>query len=176
MVSATLAPTSRRRSRVASALLRDAYGLLDAVGAIDSADADRLVRLGVRRSVIHVTGDTRYDQVWERARQASSSAIVTGLRASRPTIVAGSTWPADEAVLLPAFAAARKRHHEVRLVIAPHEPSAGHLVPIERWAAEHHLRLDRLSSAGAETDVVLVDRVGVLGDLYALADIAFTLI
>jgi 3-deoxy-D-manno-octulosonic-acid transferase len=173
LISATLAPASTRRSRVASALLRDAYGLLDAVGAIDAADGDRLVTLGVRRSVIQVTGDTRYDQVWERALRAPSSAIVSALRASRATIVAGSTWPADEAVLLPAFAAARKRHPDVRLVIAPHEPTPGHLAPIERWAAEQPLRLDRLSSAGPETDVVLVDRVGVLGDLYTLADIAF---
>ena len=173
LVSATLASTSTRRSRVASALLRDAYGVLDAVGAIDAADADRLVTLGVRRSVIQITGDTRYDQVWERAQRAASSANVAALRASRSTIVAGSTWPADEAVLLPAFAAVRRRHSGVRIVIAPHEPTPGHLAPIERWAAEQRLRLDRLSSAGPETDVVLVDRVGVLGDLYALADIAF---
>ena len=173
LVSATLASTSTRRSRVALALLRDAYGLLDSVGAIDSSDADRLVTLGVRRNVIQVTGDTRYDQVWERAQRATSSAVVAAIRADRSTIVAGSTWPADETVLLPAFAAVRKRHSGLRLVIAPHEPTPAHLTPIERWAVEQHLRLDRLSDAGTETDVVLVDRVGVLGDLYALADIAF---
>ena len=60
-----------------------------------------------------------------------------------------------------------------RLIIAPHEPTAGHLEPIERWAARERLQFHRLAEATAESEVVLVDRVGVLGDLYALADIAF---
>ena len=59
------------------------------------------------------------------------------------------------------------------LIIAPHEPTAGHLEPIERWAAHEGLQLHRLGAATGDSGVVLVDRVGVLGDLYALADIAF---
>jgi 3-deoxy-D-manno-octulosonic-acid transferase len=35
------------------------------------------------------------------------------------------------------------------------------------------LRADRLDEATSDTEVVVVDRVGVLGDLYALADVAF---
>ena len=174
LVSATLASGSSRRSRLAAALLRDAYAALDTVGAIDPADAERLVALGVRAEAIVVTGDTRYDQVWARARNVDrTGALLTRLASPRLTIVAGSTWPADEAVLLPAFVAARRTVPDARLVIAPHEPTLAHLEPIERWAAAEGLRLHRLGDATAESEVVLVDRVGVLGDLYALADIAF---
>ena len=174
LVSATLAAGSSRRSRLATALLRDAYATLDRVGAIDPADADRLVDLGVRADTIVITGDTRYDQVWARARNVDpNSALLTRLATARLTIVAGSTWPADEAALLPTFVAVRHEVPDARLIIAPHEPTAGHLEPIERWAAREALRLDRLGDATAESSVVLVDRVGVLGDLYALADIAF---
>lgn len=174
LVSATLASGSSRRSRFAAALLHDAYAALDRVGAIDAADADRLVTLGVSPTAIVVTGDTRYDQVWARARGVDrGGAFLRRLASSRLTIVAGSTWPADDAVLLPAFAAVRRAVAGARLVIAPHEPTAAHLEPIERWATREGLRLDRLNDATGETEVVLVDRVGVLGDLYALADIAF---
>src|SRR4030095_11470067 len=48
LISATLARGSSRRSRAASALLRDAYAALEVVGAIDDADADRLPPLGGR--------------------------------------------------------------------------------------------------------------------------------
>ncbi|HEY3583067.1 MAG TPA: glycosyltransferase N-terminal domain-containing protein [Casimicrobiaceae bacterium] len=174
LVSATLASASSRRSRLAAALLRDAYAALDRVGAIDPADAERLVALGVRADAITVTGDTRYDQVWARAQNVDrQGALLTRLASARPTIVAGSTWPADEAALLPAFVAARREMPGLRLVIAPHEPTAAHLEPIERWAARESLRLDRLDGATGDSDVVLVDRVGVLGDLYALAAMAF---
>jgi 3-deoxy-D-manno-octulosonic-acid transferase len=58
--------------------------------------------------------------------------------------------------------------------VAPHEPTASHLAPIERWAAGAGLRAARLGTPTApEADVVVVDRVGVLGDLYALADVAY---
>ena len=60
------------------------------------------------------------------------------------------------------------------MIVAPHEPTAAHLLPIERWCERESLGCARLGSAGAaEADVVIVDRVGVLGDLYALANVAF---
>lgn len=176
LVSATLPARSSRRSRLAGALLRDAYTRLDLIGAIDEGDAERLVALGARTSAIEVTGDTRYDQVWERARSVDRSRPPLSRIADerRPTLVAGSTWPADEARLLPAWAALVRRRPTMRLLIAPHEPTRAHLEPIERWAADLSLRVARLDAPDAAiADVVVVDRVGVLGDLYALADVAY---
>ena len=175
LVSATLSSGSSRRSRLAGALLRDAYARLDAVGAIDAIDADRLIALGARPGVVRVTGDTRYDQVWQRAQRTDRSApLLSTLASERPTLVAGSTWPADEEVLLAAWLEVRRHVPDARLVVAPHEPTAAHLAPIERWGAEQRLRLARLGTDEAhDADVVLVDRVGVLGDLYAIAHVAF---
>lgn len=175
MVSATLRAGSRRRSAAAGAILRDAYSRLDVVGAVDPSDADRLVAIGVRPEAITVTGDTRYDQVWERAERVDrNSALLAPLRAHRPTLVAGSTWPADEQHLLPAWAGVHRALGNARLVIAPHEPTPAHVEPIERWAAGAGLTSARLGTPAAATaDVVIVDRVGVLGDLYAIADAAY---
>jgi 3-deoxy-D-manno-octulosonic-acid transferase len=175
LVSATLAAESSRRRAWAAIWLRDAYASLDAVGAIDADDAERLVGLGVRRTVVEVTGDTRYDQVWARAVGVDRAGpLLAPLASDRATIVAGSTWPSDEAVLLPAIEACRRRQFDVRLIIAPHEPTEAHLAPIELWARGAGVRLARLGADGAgAADVVLVDRVGVLGDLYALADLAY---
>ena len=176
MISATLARGSSRRSRTASALLRDAYAALDVVGAVDDADADRLVQLGVRSNAIVVTGDTRYDQVWSRAQRLDrASPLLERLRDGRTTIVAGSTWPADESVLLPAFDALRRGGTMVRLIIAPHEPTPEHVSHVVDWARRSGYvatRLDEHDDAPA-ADIVVVDRVGVLGELYALADIAY---
>jgi 3-deoxy-D-manno-octulosonic-acid transferase len=181
LVSATLSAGSSRQG-IAAAALRPSYARLDAVGAISEEDAERLVSLGVRPDRVRVTGDTRYDQVWRRAAAADvSDALLGPLASDRFTMVAGSTWPADEAVLLEAWQAVRRQEPRARLVIAPHEPTAAHLAPIDRWAAEARcstVRLGELTAgdAGARAraaDVVIVDRVGVLGELYAVADIAF---
>ena len=174
MISATMSEGSGRGGRLARALLGDAYAALDAVGTIDAADGARLAALGVRADRVQVTGDTRYDQVAARAASVDrTSALLAPLDAARPTLVAGSTWPADEAVVLPAWEALRREVPDARLIIAPHEPTAAHLAPVERWAASAGLPLARLADATAAHDVVLVDRVGVLGELYALATAAY---
>jgi len=175
LVSATLAEGSSRRKTLAARLLADAYARLDAVGAIDATDAERLTELGVRRDRIAVTGDTRYDQVWARVRATDRSTGFVGTLASdRPTLVAGSTWPADERPLLAAWTRLRSGVRDARLIIAPHEPTPSHLTPVERWASGTGLRVARLGAPDASSaDVVVVDRVGVLGDLYALASVAY---
>jgi 3-deoxy-D-manno-octulosonic-acid transferase len=143
------------------------------VGAIDKEDAEHFRQMGVRAERIQVTGDTRYDQVWARARRAPS-ALVQSLRSSRPTLVAGSTWPTDEEHLFDAWRKVRDKIPDARLVIAPHELTATHLASVESWARRRSLRLERLGAANAsEADVVLIDRYGILGDLYALADVAY---
>jgi 3-deoxy-D-manno-octulosonic-acid transferase len=179
MLSATLSAGSRRRGGLARALLHDAYAALSAVGAIDAANAERLVELGVRRQVVQVTGDTRFDQVWARAQGVDlASPLLRRLTSDRPTLVAGSTWPSDEAVLLPAWSLVREALPTARLIIAPHEPNAGHVEEMVSWAHGAGLRVATLAEAeraGAPcgADVLVVDRVGVLGDLYALATTAF---
>ena len=178
LISATLADSSSRRSALASAVLREAYARLERVGAISADDADRLVALGVPSSRVSVTGDTRYDQVWTRAQgvDRNSPLLAPLIDPERFTLVAGSTWPADEAPLLAAWARVAQRHVALRprLIIAPHEPTPAHLAPVESWASGTGLHAGRLGSPSqADAEVIVVDRVGVLGDLYALADVAY---
>ena len=175
MIAATMSEASGRRGLVARALLGDAYAALCSVGAIDVADASRLVALGVDATRIQVTGDTRYDQVWARANAADrTSALLAPLVAPRPTLVAGSTWPSDERVLADAWRAVCRRVEGARMIIAPHEPTPAHLASIDAWARADGLRVARLDATDAgSADLVVVDRVGALGDLYALADVAY---
>lgn len=177
MISAALSAASGRRAGFARLLLRDAYGMLDAVGAVDEADAKRLVQLGVRPSAVEITGDTRFDQVWQRARGVDRNGpLLARFTPERPTLVAGSTWPADDARLLLAIPRVRRRvpGRGLRVILAPHEPTPAHLDPIERWASKQSLNVARIDDpAAGEADVVLVDRVGILADLYAVADVAF---
>jgi 3-deoxy-D-manno-octulosonic-acid transferase len=103
------------------------------------------------------------------------SDLLRPIRAAAPLVlVAGSTWPADEERLIPAIAALPRTGW--RLVLTPHEPTDEHLRSSEALVAAHGLRARRLSALGGsppEEEVILVDRVGVLGDLYAVADLAY---
>jgi 3-deoxy-D-manno-octulosonic-acid transferase len=185
LISATVSETSSRLAWPVRGWATPAYAALDRIGAIAPEDAARLERLGARPRAITVTGDTRYDSVAQRAEEldrarepfASLAAGGTGLF----TIVAGSTWPADEDVLLPAFAALRGDGGSPpgRLILAPHEPTPAHLAGIERAAREAGLpqpiRLSHLvgTAAAWNAPLVVVDQFGLLADLYALGQTAF---
>jgi 3-deoxy-D-manno-octulosonic-acid transferase len=174
LVSAAIPPSSLRTSSVGSMLTREAYDTLDAIGAASTGDAERLVEAGARAERVRVTGDTRYDQAWVRARSTpQNTETVAALRSSRPTLVAGSTWRSDERELLIAWITLRSAVPSARIVIAPHELSAAHNASIEDWAHAHSLSFAPLDSATPDTDVIIVNRMGVLADLYALATVAY---
>lgn len=175
LLSASVPERSRRVSTLGSLITRDAYAALDLAGAASTEDAALLVRAGARADHVRVTGDTRYDQAWERAHTSPRNAdVVARLRSERPTVVAGSTWPGDERALLPAWERVRTSVPNARLVIAPHEPHESQLAHVERWGAAHALRAARVDAAdAADADVILVDRMGILADLYALATAAY---
>jgi 3-deoxy-D-manno-octulosonic-acid transferase len=186
-LNAALAEGSSRLRPAAVRLLRRSYARLSAVGAVSADDARRLPRLGTHPDRVEVTGDARFDQVWSRIRRLDRGApLLAPFRDGPPVLVAGSTWPADEARLLPALAALRGSR-TFQLVIAPHEPSATHLAALEAALGRHGFESVRLGdlrsgadrassdaeSAGTVPPAVIVDRVGVLADLYAVAAVAY---
>ena len=178
LVNAVLSAKSSRLRPVVRGVLSPAYRKLSAVGAINRQAAQRYERLGVASERILVTGNARFDQVWRRVQSLQrEQPLLHRLRdPGTTTMVAGSTWPADERELLPAFARSAVEQ-PMRLILAPHEPDADHLQQAEQAARAAGLSCQRLSAVEAGHDplpaVVLVDRVGVLADLYAIADIAF---
>ncbi|HEY5086056.1 MAG TPA: glycosyltransferase N-terminal domain-containing protein [Gemmatimonadaceae bacterium] len=174
LVSASIPASSLRTSTIGMMLTRDAYRALDAVGAASADDAKRIVAAGARADRVRVTGDTRYDQAWTRARvEPRNVETVAALQSTRPTLVAGSTWRSDERELFPAWLGLRDAVPTARLVIAPHELTRGHATSIEEWARSNSLSTAPLGAATTDTDVVVVDRMGVLADIYAVATVAY---
>ncbi|HET9983634.1 MAG TPA: glycosyltransferase N-terminal domain-containing protein [Longimicrobiales bacterium] len=178
LVNAVLPAGSSRLRAPSRLMLGPTYRRLDAVGAVSADDARRFSRLGVPLERVRVTGDARFDQVWRRVQALDRDAPL--LRRLRDpvalTLVAGSTWGPDEERLVPAFAAAR-RGARWRLIVAPHEPDEAHLAPLEARldaAGLEHARLARVEATSGEPPaVVVIDRVGVLADLYGVADVAY---
>jgi len=96
-------------------------------------------------------------------------------------------------VLMPALSAAHRRGAAFRLVVAPHEPTADHLAALEAKldycmpAEMRRVRLTALLAAGNreplatgnlasgnwDWDVVVVDKIGILAELYTTASIAY---
>ena len=175
LIAGTVRPGSRRLAWPARELLAPAWRRLRLAAAVTGTDAVRLGQLGVPAEAIQVTGDPRVDSAAERAAALHAGARHLGPLAREPrlTVVAGSTWPEDEDVLLPALSALRGRVPGLRMVLAPHEPRTERVRDLGERLAAAGWGCSILSSATGEEDALLVDTVGVLADLYSVADAAY---
>ena len=89
-------------------------------------------------------------------------------------MVAGSTWPEDEAVLLRAFVTILRERPDAKLILVPHEPTRAHLASLERNTRGAGLPSPvRLGSATERDSIILGDRVGVLAALYGAGTMAY---
>ena len=174
MVGATVSPGSARLRWPARSLLAPGYRAVSAAAAVSAEDGERLSRLGVPAERISVLGDPRFDSVLRKTRENEGADDVPRLAPGAAVLVAGSTWPADEAVLLRAFAELRRRRPDVRLILVPHEPTAPHLRGVEQRAAGLGLpEPQRASRADGTAALILLDRVGGLARLNGLAGMAY---
>jgi 3-deoxy-D-manno-octulosonic-acid transferase len=174
LVAGTVRPGSSRLNWPARALLAPGYKALTAVGAVAREDALRLSAIGVSPERISVTGDPRYDSVMERVHQTPPDDPLLGMAAGGPLLVAGSTWPDDEAVLLAAFKRIHEEFPDARLIVAPHEPSQEHLAGVELAAGKLGLPHPvRLSVAHDPAPLLIVDRLGALASIYGAGQMAF---
>jgi len=155
---------SAARNPVLRGLLRDTYTQLTSVTAVSDEDA-RALRTLIGRDV-PVLPDTRMDRVRERIASPDAD-LERFRRTDHTTIVCGSCWPPDEELVFDALAIVPDP--TLRLIIVPHEPTEDALRRIEA-----RLTVTRLSRADAGTQGhLVVDSVGKLLSLYALADAAF---
>ena len=135
-------------------------------------ETSRRLLAGIGLTKVTVTGDTRFDRVIDICRAARPLPIVAAFaeRDTRPVLVAGSSWPEDEALLIPYFNA----HPGLKLVLAPHEIHESHLAAIESRLSRPALRLSRAdANAAARVDCLIVDSFGLLSSIYRYARIAY---
>lgn len=176
MVAATVLPDSGRLRWPVRQLVRPGYAALRLAAAVSASDATRLRALGVDASAIRVTGDPRIDSAVAAADAIADDDPLVSIADPAVTLVAGSTWPADEALLLAAFGRVRAEHPTARLIVVPHEPTSAHLAAFDAAVRREGLspatRLSSLTGAG-QPALVVVDRLGVLARLYRNGGVAY---
>lgn len=118
---------------------------------------------------VTVCGDTRLDRVLEAVEKRVPVPAVEAFKGDLPLWICGSSWPADDELILPV---AEKYRNRFRLLLVPHDI---HPEYIDRLIARYpSLRFAKFSRAAEEnpagTDVLVLDTVGLLGSAYAYAD------
>jgi 3-deoxy-D-manno-octulosonic-acid transferase len=176
----------------------DFINLFEVIAAGSQEDYRRLTQLGLPDHKLAFTGNLKVDALLSRRHQAAlvsspplsdpgstatsgSSQKSESLRkllslGNGPVLLAASTHPGEEEVVLAAYEALRVPYPALLLILAPRHPERA--AELEELLARQDLGFQRwqaLKSGGAvrHQPVVLVDTVGDLFNLYAAADVAF---
>ncbi len=173
LINASLHAGSAQLRLPLRVLNRQLYRHFTRILAISPEDGERF-RLLVNGEKIRVVGDTKYDQVFFRVQESRKIAVLPeAIFRNRPVFVAGSTWPEDESRLLPALEQVRKQIPNLLTIICPHEPTEDHLTRLEEAVGqESAVRFSRIDGLQAYS-YILIDRVGILANLYSLAQVAY---
>ncbi len=122
-----------------------------------------LQSIGIQNVI--VSGDTRFDRVAGIAALAKVLPLAEHFKGKNPLLVAGSTWPEDENLLMQV---------NCRMIIAPHEIEPER---IEQLARKHHRSAIRYSQYSAEDsnsyDILIIDNIGMLSSLYRYGDLMY---
>lgn len=165
---------SFRRYRWIRALMRRVLADVAVFAMQTEEDARRIVALGAPPDRVVVTGNLKSDLLPEADPEEARWRQRLGLGAGTPLWIAGSTHRGEEAVVLDAFARLRARCPQLALLLAPRHPErADEVEALLRERGLSAVRRSRLGAGAPAGSVVILDTVGELAGLYALADVVF---
>jgi 3-deoxy-D-manno-octulosonic-acid transferase len=175
VVNARISDRSWPRYRRFRALLKTVLAHVDLFLAQTEEDAARLKDIGATAERVRVAGNLKFD-----IPVPETTAIVAALRkaiaANRdgPVLVCGSTVEGEEPLLLKAFENVLVRHPRAVMVLAPRHPER--FPAVVALLEKMSIRFQRRSEWRGEAlggAVLLLDTIGELAALYAIADVAF---
>ena len=178
LINARVSEKAYIRYRFIKWLVSPLLSRIDIITAQTTEDVNRLKFLGARPARLKLTGNLKYETA---LLQASSSDEIENYRnlmgfSDKDLVwVCGSTHEGEESILVEIWERLRKVFPSLRLIIAPRHP--------ERWKkVEVLIRQKGLpcikrsvlkGKALVPLDVILLDTMGELSKIYALASIVF---
>jgi 3-deoxy-D-manno-octulosonic-acid transferase len=175
VVSARISDRSWPKYRRFRWALRKMLAHVDLLLAQTQEDRVRLESMGAPAGRVQVAGNLKFD-----VSPSAPPPIVETLRRSLvadsagPVLVCGSTVEGEEPPLLKAFENIRVEHTRAVMILAPRHPERfDEVANLPQQLGIRSCRRSRWEGEALAGGVLLLDSIGELASLYALADVAF---
>lgn len=171
LIAARFAP----EQKYFSPLLRSFYlKMLAVFNLIFTQDHDSytfLSNIPQLKSKVKVAGDPRFDRVLQQVQQPVSLPDLSEFIQSDFCLIAGSTWPADDDILLALIRECKDQR--IRWIIAPHEFSEKVAERYQKVLPQQVVRFSAIETLHPGHKLILIDKVGYLSSLYQYGDLAY---
>lgn len=135
----------------------------------NSTSKDLLQQLG--HSNVSISGDTRFDRVSALLDRDNTLDYLTEFKNNTTTIVIGSSWPADEELVVDYI---NSTTHKVKFIIAPHTIDPTRIAALKAAINKKTVLFSEgYTGPLADFDVFIFDVIGLLTKIYSYAEIAY---
>jgi 3-deoxy-D-manno-octulosonic-acid transferase len=182
LVNGRMSPRSERGYKRLGWLSRRVFDKLSLVCAQSQEDADNFVTIGVATDRVHMAGNMKYDVSMPHADAQLVDPVQLlkqiGVSPAQPILIAGSTHPGEEGILLDMFADLRGKFPRLFLVLVPrHVERTREVVDVaKRKQVKFILRSDispHLEQTAKPYDCLIVNTTGELKWFYKVATVIF---
>ena len=178
LINGRISKNSFRGYLIASFLFRKIFSSIDLFCMKSVDDATRAIKLGAPRAKVKITGSTKFDLALSyKVEEAQEDKLkkMLGISSQEMVLVSGSTHHPEEKILVKVFLNISKKHPDLKLIVAPRHPErVGKIKKTYQALGLKYQLFSSLSETNpAEAKVILVDKMGILRDLYKIAGFAF---
>ncbi len=181
LVNARISPRSFSAYRGIKALIAPVVNQFDGICAISELHARRLRMLGAEPARLEVTGNAKFELLLEKPDSGKSGMLRRrlGIAGTMKVIVFGSLRGREHQMIMPLLKTLCRERRDVFCIVAPRH--IGGVEDAERFLEMGGFKyqlLSRILDDGERldpysTNILLVDRIGYLFDLYGLSTCAF---
>lgn len=169
-----LSDRSFRRYRLVRGAMKRVLGDVTVFGMQSAEDARRVIALGAPPERVVVTGNLKAEPLADPAGAVDLWHRLLGLADDQPVWIAGSTHRGEEEAVLEAHCRALLDRPNLALVLAPRHPErVGEVIGVLKARGLAAVRRSDLPARRSPGAVIVLDTVGELAQLYAIADVVF---
>ncbi len=161
-------------------LLRGVLEKVDLFLMQSKADAEKIILLGAPSGRVKVTGNLKYDAALMKSQKADLSAELRaefGLGGEEKLLIAGSTHPGEEEIILRSYKELVTECPRLRLLIAPRHVNRAQAVA--NLSKKHGLnpylisQLKGFNRPMRQDNVLILDIMGKLFEIYSAGEVIF---
>ncbi|MFC2149837.1 3-deoxy-D-manno-octulosonic acid transferase, partial [Candidatus Auribacterota bacterium] len=178
IINGRISPSSYRSYRIIRNFFSRFTGAVKVFGMQSEEYRKRIIDLGVDAGKVVVSGNIKYDAIKiEKLSETELRDLKSeiGLPPANKVIVGGSTHSGEEEILIDIFLKMRKSYKDLSLIIAPRNieraPSVNNLAKAKGLSAV--LKTGLGENKEFNYDVIILDTIGELSRIYAIADAVF---
>lgn len=120
---------------------------------------------------VKVSGDTRFDRVVSILERDNALDFIEQFKDNKTTIVIGSSWPKDESLLVNYI---NQSSDDVKFIIAPHNIKSEQIQELKNAITKKTILFSEKDNVNlSDSNVFIIDTIGILTKIYSYADIAF---